>query len=94
MDFLTKLIDYEFNPDCENFVALMKSSKADFLSLMKISEHLKSPKNYVVMNCFKLLKTLFYEDNLNFKKLNRYIPEKKLVERFLKFAESDLVVFN
>lgn len=91
LDFLVKLLGYEFNPECEAFINLIRSSKTDFVKILKLNEHILSPKNYVQLNCFKLLKIIFDEDCNNALIINKFIQNKKSVDRFINWIHNDTV---
>lgn len=83
LEFLGKLIDYEFNPDCEVYIQILKSSKIDYLMSMKLNEHIKSKKNNLKNTCYRILRVALSEDKAVQSKLKKLLFDKDTSDRFL-----------
>jgi hypothetical protein len=62
LDLLSKLIRYDYNPDCEKFLAVIKMGRLENIKRMKLEFHLKSAKNSVLQNCFAILKEVINKE--------------------------------
>ena len=90
LEFLGKLIDYEFNPECEAYIYMLKTSKLDYLHSLRLNEHIKSKKNFIVNICFRILKAILYEDKTTQVKLKRLIDEDDVSDKFLNWLEYNI----
>lgn len=64
--FLAKLLDFEFNPDCEKYIYIIKSAKFEILQYMSLKEHLSNIKGKVKKNVYCILKAI-YDDKTSLK---------------------------
>lgn len=86
LEFLAKLVDFEFNPDCELFSSVLKTlTKEQFLS-MDINSHLKSNKPSVVESSFKILKALT-DDNNTSTLLKEFIKDKEIMNKYYSWLD-------
>lgn len=88
LEFLSKLLDYEFNPDCENYIFMLKYSKIENLLELNLQEHLNSNKPNVVQATFKILKAILSDDKYISVKAKRLIGEENSI-KFKTWLESD-----
>jgi hypothetical protein len=89
LEFLCKLLDYEFNPECEIYIHILKYSKIEYLLDMNLKEHINSGKITVVQKCFRILKALLHEDKLIINKLKRLIGYENTA-KFLAWLEIEM----
>jgi len=85
LNFVCKLISFEFNPDCENFILVLKKGRLEFLNSMNLVEHIKNKNG--ILNAYRILK-IFYEDDE--KKLFTMLDSNEaLLSNFLKWIEEE-----
>jgi hypothetical protein len=89
LEFLCKLIDPQFNPEYDGCVYVLKTSKMEHIHYMRLSEHIKSKKNYFVHYCFRILKAIVYEDKSIMQRLKKIITDPEIIEKFLDWLDSD-----
>jgi len=89
LEFLGKLIDYEFNPECEAYIFVLKTSKIEYLHSMKINEHIKNNKISIVTICYRLLKAIVNEDKSMESKLKKLVNDEEIIEKFLFWLENN-----
>ena len=88
LEFLCKLTDYEYNPDCEAYVYMLKTSKIEFLHSLRLNEHIKSNKNNISNFSFRILKAILNEDRAINSKLKKLIGEDEIIGKFLYWYEN------
>jgi len=71
-----KLISFEFNPDCEYYIQILKKMPLSHLRKMKLMEHIKY--NDIKEICFKILKIIKDEKENVF---NQLVGDLKLFEK-------------
>ena len=85
LNFVCKLTSFEFNPDCENFILVLKKGRLEFLNSMNLVEHIKNKNG--ILNAYRILK-IFYEDDE--KKLFTMLDSNEaLLSNFLKWIEEE-----
>ncbi len=62
LDLVNKLIRYDYNPDCEKFLAVLKMGRLESIRKMRLESHLKSSKNSVRQNCFNIIKEVLNKE--------------------------------
>jgi hypothetical protein len=62
LEYLSKLIDYQHNFDCDNFLSILKIAKLPTILEMKLDQHLKSNKKIVLSASVNIIKTLLNEE--------------------------------
>jgi len=62
LNLLYKLLQFDYNPDCEKFVACLRMSRLDNIKKIKLEEHLKCAKENVVQSCLKVLKEILNKE--------------------------------
>jgi hypothetical protein len=62
LDLLNKLIRYEYNPDCEKFLGVLKMGRLESLKKIKLEFHLKSSKNSVKQNSINIIKEVLNKE--------------------------------
>jgi len=90
LEFLGKLIDYEFNPECEAYIYMLKTSKIEYLHYLRLNEHIKSKKNFIVIICFRILKAILNEDKSIQVKLKRLIDDEDVSDKFLNWLDNNI----
>ena len=86
LQFLTKLIDYEFNPECNLYREVLKTRKTENFFSMKLTEHIKSNHEPSVQNALKILKFLI-DEKLHFNYLKSILIDdyvKTKLEQWIK----------
>ena len=82
LQFLANLLRYEFNPECEMYVYVLKMAKLNHIMKINFNYHLKSKKNN--KDCFQILKYVVIEDKAMITKKIFEDPEiEKLYENWL-----------
>jgi hypothetical protein len=86
IEFLSNLLDYEYNLDSENFANILKIGKLDLFKQMNLKFHLASKKPSLFFNCCKIIKFLLNEEKkINLKSLLQDEILEKKVENWLRF---------
>lgn len=62
LNFLCKLTNYEFNPECDLYINLLKTRQIEYISEMKIGEFLKLNKRNCSEMGYKIIKLLINDD--------------------------------
>ena len=81
LEFLSNLLDYEFNLDSENFANILKIGKLDNFKHMNFKYHLTSGKPYLFSCCCRIIKIILNEERqINLKNLlnNDFYLEAKV----------------
>jgi len=67
---VANLLRYEFNPECEYYINVLKMTRMDHLASMNLESHLKSKKNN--QDCFTILSVVLNEEKgINLKKVTQ-----------------------
>jgi hypothetical protein len=90
LEFMGKLLDYEFNPECESYIFIMKTTKPDYLIMMRLGEHMRNPKANIVSICNRILKSALEGDKFMNNKLKKILNDEDLIERFIIWLENDI----
>ena len=53
--FLNKLIMYEFNPFCENYITCLKMAGIEHIKRLNLNQHIKNNKSNVKNDCFNII---------------------------------------
>lgn len=78
VEFLSNLLDYEYNMDSENFGNVLKIGKLDTFKQINLRGHLTSKKPELFLNCCKIIKLLINGD----KKINlRTLLQDEILEK-------------
>jgi hypothetical protein len=86
IEFLSNLLDYEYNIDSENFANILKIGKLDIFKQMNLRSHLASKKTSLFLNCCKIIKLILNEDKkISLKSLLQDDSLEKKVENWLRF---------
>jgi hypothetical protein len=80
LEFLSKLLDFEYNVDCDFFITIMKIAKLNQILEMNLEEHLKSKKKNVTVSCFKIIKAIISEEKGIYPAA--IIKDEKLIDNF------------
>jgi hypothetical protein len=62
LEYLSKLIDYQHNFNCDNFISILKIAKLQTVLEMKLDQHMKSNKKKVISSSVNILKILLNEE--------------------------------
>jgi hypothetical protein len=62
LEYLSKLIDYQHNFDCDNFLSILKIAKLHTVLEMKLDQHMKSNKKKVISSSVNIIKILHNEE--------------------------------
>jgi hypothetical protein len=87
LEFLAKLIDYEYNPECEAYIYILKTTKMEDIHAMKLSTHLQSKRNSIIQCCYRILKAMLNDDKQILQKLRKILIEQELVDKFLDWLD-------
>jgi hypothetical protein len=82
LEYLTKLLDYEYNVDCENYIIVLKSADLSKIKQMSLNNHIKNNKQSI---CFKIISLV-----LNKEKgitLENIIDDRCFIEKYLEWTE-------
>lgn len=88
LEFLCKLIDYEYNPDCEAYIYMLKTSKVEHLHSLKLNEHFRSNKIYIVNFCNRILRAIVHEDKAITSKLKKLVNDEDIINKFVYWYEN------
>jgi hypothetical protein len=83
LEFLGKLINFEFNPECEAYIYMLKITKIDQLNNMRLSNHINSRKHNIIITAFSILKAILLEDKQYLIKLKKLINDENIIIKFL-----------
>jgi len=83
LEFLGKLINFEFNPECEAYIYMLKITKIDQLNNMKLLDHINSGKHNIIMTVYSILKAILIEDKSYLIKLKKLINDENIINKFL-----------
>lgn len=83
LEFLGKLINFEFNPECEAYIYMLKITKVDQLINMRLIDHINSGKNNLILTSFNILKAILADDRSSAIRLRKIINDDNVIERFL-----------
>ena len=86
LDFLVKLLDYEYNPECELYRYVFKTRKIDFFLEMNLHEHAKSQNVNVVNSAFKIIKMLI-DEKISRKYIKMILKEESVIDKFIRWSE-------
>ena len=89
--FLGKLINFEFNPECEAYIYMLKITKIDQLNSMKLVDHINTGKQNIILVCFSVLKAILTEDKCYLIKLKRFIKDDKIINNYLSWTQVNSV---
>jgi len=88
VEFLSNLLDYEYNMESETFANILKIGKLDLLKQMNFKFHLNSNKPMLFSNCCKIIRLVLNEDKkISLKTLLQDEAMEKKVENFLEKRE-------
>ena len=82
LEFIVKLLDYEYNPECELYRYVFKTRKIESLLEMKLVVHAKSQNIKIVNSVYKILKLLI-DEKMNWKNLKILINDDEVLEAFM-----------
>lgn len=91
LEFLGKLINFEFNPECEAYIYMLKITKIDQLNNMRLIEHINSGKNNILLIAFSILKAILVEDKAYLIKLKKLINDEQTINKFLTWYQLNSV---
>ena len=86
LDFLVKLLDYEYNPECELYRYVFKTRKIEFFLEMNLHEHAKSQNVNVVNSAFKIIKMLM-DEKISRKYIKMILKEESVIDKFIRWSE-------
>lgn len=92
LDFLTKLLSFEFNPTCNDFITIFKSMRTYRILQMELDQHFTSKINKVERNAFEIL-NIYFKDmpkkiyNIQIK---RILVTKQNIEKFESWKENEI----
>ncbi len=79
IEFLSNLIDYEYNLESEYFISILRLGKLEIFKQMNLNFHLASGKPNLFNSCCKLIRAILCEEkNITFENL---IGEEEIIER-------------
>lgn len=91
LEFLAKLINFEFNPECEAYIYMLKITKVDQLNNLKLIDHINNGKNNIILASFNILNAILKDDRSFNIKLKKILNDEIIIERFLVWNKSNLV---
>jgi len=92
IEFLSNLLDYEYNLESENFANILKIGKLEIFKQMNLKYHLTSGKPYLFSCCCRIIRIILNEEKqINLKnllnndrileaKVNNYIFNQEIME--------------
>jgi hypothetical protein len=89
LEFLSKLIDYEFNPDCEAYIHVLKQSQVEFFNYVRLKDYAKSNKNYIVNIVFRIIRSIVNEDKCMRIKLKKLINDEEVCKKFIDWMNNN-----
>lgn len=89
LEFLGKLIDYEYNPDVDAYIFMLKTSKVENIITLRLNDHIKSNKINIINICFRVIKAIVNEDKQMLTKLRKIICEDDIIDKFLFWFENN-----
>ena len=90
LEFLSKLIDCQYNFNSDFFICLLKSANVPELLQINIPKHLKNNKSNVNYACYKILEVVSECENQTGFKLDYLIKEQELREKYYKWLTNRL----
>lgn len=87
LEFLGKLIDYEYNPDCEAYIYILKTAKIEQLHSMRLNDHIRSGKFNIVKIAFRIIRAIVSEDRSMETKLRKLVNEQAIIGKFINWIE-------
>jgi len=91
LEFLGKLINFEFNPECEAYIYMLKITKIDQIMNMRLLDHINTGKNNITMTAFSILRAILIEDNKYLIKLKKLITDENIINKFLSWYQINSV---
>lgn len=91
LEFLGKLINFEFNPECEAYIYMLKITKIEQLNNMRLLDHINSGKHNIIMTVFSILKAILLEDKQYLIKLKKLINDETIINKFLSWYQLNSV---
>lgn len=85
---LDKLLDYEFNPDCEKYINVLKGASLQMLGQINLNYYLNSPKSRVKQAIKQILNSL-YDERTSFK-LRKLLGNAHF-ESFIEWSRSRII---
>lgn len=92
LEFLGKLINFEFNPECEAYIYMLKITKIDQLNNMRLLDHINTGKHCIIMTAFSILKAILLEDKQYLIKLKKLIIDENVINKFLMWYQINSTV--
>jgi hypothetical protein len=89
LEFLGKLLNYEFNPECDGYIGILKMARTEYLLAMQLGDHLRSSNSHVVTICNRILRSILSDDKLLSSKLRKILRDDDLIEKFLSWLDND-----
>ena len=81
LELLCRLTNYEFNPECDLYIYLLKTRPYDYLNEMRLGEYMKLNKRKCVEMSFKIIKLLI-NDEKNITKIMRKLNcDEEIIEK-------------
>ena len=91
LEFLAKLINFEFNPECEAYIYMLKITKVDQLNNLRLIDHINNGKNNIILASFNILNAILKDDRSFNIKLKKILNDEIIIERFLLWNKSNLI---
>ena len=91
LDFLTKLLSFEFNPLCSEFIKVFKSMRTYRILQMELDQHFTSKINKIERNAFEILNIYFKDipNKIYNIQIKRILVTKTNVEKFEMWKENE-----
>ena len=88
LNFLNKLIMFDYNPFCEKFISCLKMGNLDHIKKLNLNNHIQNNKILVTEDCFNLINNLVNYD-INGKDLRSilYIEYEDKYKHWLEMRE-------
>jgi hypothetical protein len=93
LEFLVKLIDYEYNPDCEAYIYILKTAKIEAIQSMRLPEHIRNNKYNIVNFAYRVIRSIVSEDKALVVKLRKLLIDEEICEKFLLWLETNQSVY-
>jgi len=86
LEFISKLIDYDYNIECENYISVLKAGDLEKYNKMNLIKHLQSDNTNIAITCFKIIRVILNEE----KKItiDKLIEDKVIAKKFEDWNEN------
>lgn len=90
LDLLGKLLDYEFNPEYERYIYVLREKKFENLKTMNLSQYLHTNSSNIVNTVFKIISAIMGdEDSKEF--LRMIINNESIINKYEAWYEHNMI---